>query len=124
MVIETQNKFVVSVPEDVLTENDLPELLKLLSDVVDWHGLGLVLGIPFHKLQMIESDLSVVPVGRTLRLLSCVLVEWMQNHQEATWSALVYALSSIGKRPAARRIAHEYGKCVYNGTLWLLLAKD
>ncbi len=62
-----------------------------------------------HKLQMIESDLSVVPVGRTLLLLSCVLVEWMQNHQEVTWSTLVHALSSIGKRPAAHRIAHEYG---------------
>ncbi len=101
----------------MLAEDDLPELMKLLSDVVDWYGLGLVLGIPFHKLQMIESDLSGAQVGRTLRLLSCVLVEWMQNHQEATWSTLVHALSSIGKRPAARRIAHEYGTCVYDATL-------
>ena len=101
----------------MLTENDLPELMKLLYDVVDWYGLGLVLGIPPYKLQLIESDLSGVPSGRTLRLLSCVLVEWMQNHQEATWSTLVHTLSSIGKRPSARRIALEYGMHVYDTTL-------
>ena len=105
--------FVHVVPEDVLTESDLPELMKLLFDIVDWYGLGLVLGIPYSKLQTIESDFSGAQVGRTLRLLSYVLVEWMQNHQEATWSTLVQALSSIGKRPAARRIAREYGMCMY-----------
>ena len=63
---------------------------------------------------MIESDLSGAQEGRTLRLFSRVLVEWMQNHEKATWSTLVHALSSIGNRSAARRIAHEYGMCMYD----------
>ena len=108
------SSFVHAVPEDVLIESDLPDLMKLLFDAVDWFSLGLVLEIPHSKLHIIESDCPVAQKGRTMRLLSEVLVEWIQNHpEEATWSTLVHALSAIGMRPAARRIAHQYGMCIY-----------
>ena len=111
------SSFAHAVPEDVLKDSDLPELVKQLYDVVDWFALGLVLKIPYHKLQNIESDFLGAYTGRTMRLLSCILVEWMQNHQEeATCSTLVHALSAIGKRPAARRITHKYGTCLYGVT--------
>ena len=84
--------------------------MECLASVVEWFGLGIFLRIPHSQLQMIESDCPVASAGRTRRLLSDVLAEWIQNHQEeAKWSNLVYALSAIGKRAIARKIAHEYG---------------
>ena len=83
--------------------------MERLADVVDWFSLGIFLRIPHPQLQIIENDCPAVSVGRTRRLLSDMLAEWIQNHhEEAKRSNLIYALSAIGMRAVARRIAHEY----------------
>ena len=80
-----------------------------LADVVDWFSLGLFLRIPHPQLQRIKSDCPPTS-GRSRRLLSEVLAEWIQNHQEeAKWSNLVGALSAIGMRAVARKVEQEYG---------------
>ena len=102
--------FHFAVPEDLLTKWDLPELMVCLADVVDWFSLGLFLRIPHPQLQRIESDCPPTSVGRSRRLLSEVLAEWIQNHQEEVkWSNLVGALSAIGMRAVACKVAQEYG---------------
>ena len=81
-----------------------------LASVVDWFSLGIFLRIPHPELHIIENDCPAKSRGRTRRLLSDVLAEWIQNHhEEAKRSNLVYALSAIGMRAVACKIAHEYG---------------
>ena len=95
--------------------------MEQLYDVVDYFSLGLFLHIPFSKIQIIESDFPVAQVGRTQKLLSHILVEWMRNHQEeATWSTLVDALPKINMTSTARRIVCKYGMCTYNVVLTLI----
>ena len=110
IIFKMSPPYTFAVPEDLLKEWDLPDLMERLASVVEWFGLGIFLRIPRSQLLMIESDCPTISVGRTRRLLSDVLAEWIQNHhEEAKWSNLVYALSAIGMRAVARKIAHEYG---------------
>ena len=111
IIFKMSPPYTFAVPEDLLTEWDLPELMECLASVADWFTLGIFLRIPHSQLEIIESGCLVASSARRIRrLLSDMLAEWIQNHQEeAKWSNLVYALSAIGKRAVARKIAHEYG---------------
>ena len=74
-----------------------------LQDVVDWVPFGLQLGIKMPKLKAIKVDYPTTAERRTQ-----MLYEW-QNNVIPTWSAVVQALSGIGMRSLASKLAQKHG---------------
>ncbi len=96
-------------------ENNIASVLGSIIEVTDWMSLGLLLGLPSHKLVRISQD------GRE-RLQRMVSL-WLDSGT-ASWRALVQALFDplITEAVLARRISKEHrllesSNCMHNQSI-------
>ena len=82
---------------------DVQVLSSELTTVVDWHKLGLNLGIPKHELDKIERDYRLNDRQR-LEMLHL----WLRHTPYATWEDVVSALQQMGENMVAERIRQKY----------------
>ena len=102
--IHVQKGSVLAMSGRPITDLKLPELKDLvivMRGVVEWHDLGLQLGLPESKLALIDKH----PVEDRLRMM---LSEWLQYDPEASWEKLATALNKIGKNAIAANIRREF----------------
>ena len=91
--------------ERLTSDLKLPELKDLViavRGVVEWHDLGLQLGLPDATLRLI--GLHPDTEGHLRMMLS----EWLQFDPGASWEKLVTALSKIGKNTIAANVRREF----------------
>ena len=88
--------------EEVLTENDLMDIIDALKEgeftTSDWHSLGLRLKIRNDDLKNIETDYNKVD-----RCLTECIVKWIKM-SKATYTGLAEALEKMGEKAAADHI--------------------
>ena len=84
----------------------LHQLLVNLNDAVEWFLLGIYLDIP-------ESDLEKIKYENPCSVTDCkreMLSTWLRRNPQPTWAVIVTALSDIGRRSLAYKIALKYGR--------------
>ena len=77
----------------------------MLMEVLDWHTLGIKLGIPDHSLAEIRINYSAYGIGRQKQEL---ITKWLEYDTEASWDKLANALKEMGKHVAANKIWNAY----------------
>ena len=77
----------------------------MLMEVLDWHTLGVKLGIPDHSLAEIQINYSAYGIGRQKQEM---ITTWLQYDTEASWDKLANALKEMGKHVAAAKIWNVY----------------
>ena len=77
----------------------------MLTEVSDWHTLGIKLGIPDHSLREIRINYSAYGIGRQKQEM---ITKWLEYDTEASWDKLANALKEMGKRVAASKIWNTY----------------
>ena len=78
----------------------LKDLSNALDSVMDWHLLGVKLGIKAHELETIEKNYH----GDNVRCKHEMLGRWLQNAKLPTWKAVADALCQMGKHAVASKI--------------------
>ena len=90
--------------------DDLQELLSILEEVIEWHQLGLYLGVKESALETVDAEFrNLMDAKREMLKL------WLkQDHQilndaglGATWRSLIKALRSMEYNVLAKRIEDE-----------------
>ena len=81
----------------------LQNLTSDLWSVVNWHSLGLLLGVPPSELRRIELDF----ISNSERKKSEMLYWWLRNKQ-ASWHDIVKALHESGEHRLADTIREKY----------------
>ena len=82
----------------------LKELSNELDSVVDWHLLGVKLGMEPHELGTIEKNYY----GDSVRCKHEMLVCFLQTAKRPTWEAVANALCLMGKHTVALRIRTKH----------------
>ena len=82
----------------------LPQLLTELFEVVEWYEFGIHLGVPVSDLEEIKCENDKVRERRREMLST-----WLRRSLEPTWVTIVNALSTIGRRNLAHKMALKYG---------------
>ena len=75
--------------------------------MLDWHTLGIKLGLPDHKLREIEINYSVHGLDRQRHEM---ISSWLNYDTEASWDKLASALKEMGMHVAANKIAGNVGR--------------
>ena len=93
----------------------LKELSNALDLVVDWHSLGVKLGLEDHELSTIEKNFHAMGIERCKHEM---LGRWLRNAKLATWKAIADALQQMGEHRVASKILNKHcissnstGKC-------------
>ena len=81
------------------------QLVEAVSNVPDWHGLGLQLGIAMCKLRELEMSYHVYGVKR---LKAEMFDIWLKNSPNASWGDLIAALRAMGEHTVAGDIEAVY----------------
>ena len=89
----------------------LKELSNALHSVVDWHSLGVKLGLEDHKLGTIEKDFHA---GGNERCKHEMLSVWLRNDKLPTWKAVADALQQMGEQKVALKILNKH--CISSNT--------
>ena len=94
--------------EKHVVPDDIEDLMNLLSGVKDWFSLGIWLGVPIPRLHDIEHNF---PGEENLqRRLSEVVITWINAcPKKATWTTPVEALTEMGRRKNAQKVAQKGG---------------
>ena len=82
----------------------LKKLSNALDSVMDWHLLGVKLGIKAHELEAIEKNYH----GDIVRCKHEMLGRWLQNAKLPTWKAVADALCWMGKHAIALKIRKQH----------------
>ena len=85
----------------------LKDLVIQLDEVVDWFKLGILLDISSSKLKRIRADHRETNACKTE-----MLVMWMEQTTNASWTTVVRALVGIRMETLAQNIAAKYGESV------------
>ena len=87
--------------------SDLVPVLKAIISVVDWHSLGLELGLEKYQLDIIDHDNR----GKVEDCKKAMISLWLDT-DKASWQCLVRALVSplVGKTDLAVEIAKQQSK--------------
>ena len=87
--------------------SDLVPVLKAIISVVDWHSLGLELGLEKYQLDIIDHDNR----GKVEDCKKAMISLWLDT-DKASWQCLVRALVSplVGKTDLAVEIAKQHPK--------------
>ena len=93
----------ISLPTATATPT-LQELSNVLAQVVDWHSLGVKLGVKAHELGTIEKNYH----GDVVRCKHEMLNHCLRNAKLPTWKVVADALSLMGEREAALKIQTQY----------------
>ena len=80
-------------------------LVEAVSDVTDWHTLGLKLGLTMSQLSGIHVTYHVYGVGR---LKAEMFNVWLKSSPNASWTDLITALKSMNEHRVAGDIAARY----------------
>ena len=91
-------------PSAVTTMPTLTELSNELDSVVNWHSLGVKLGVEDHELTTIERDFH----GDSVRCKHEMLSRWLRNAKQPTWKTVVDALCLMGEHAVALKIREKY----------------
>ena len=83
--------------------------------MVDWHQLGIQLGIPISKLSKIEEDYH-----KNERRKTETLFLWLRCTPNASWGDVVKALRRMGENRVAENIAKS--KLYYRGINQIMAA--
>jgi len=81
---------------------DVLSLSNELTEVVDWHQLGIQLGIPVSELSNIEADYH-----KNERRKTETLSLWLRRTPNASWEHVVKALRQMGEKRVAENIAES-----------------
>ena len=85
-----------------ITESYLKHVHQCLSKVaIHWYTIGIYLGIPKSKLDIIEVSYS--DISRRLMEMICT---WIRNSKNCTWRALSIALCDCGHIESANSVRH------------------
>ena len=88
----------------------LKELSDELYSVVDWHSLGVKLGLKDHELSTIEKNFR----GDNELCKDKMLARWLRSAELPTWTAVVDALQLMGERNIALKMLHKH--CISSNT--------
>ena len=80
-------------------------LVEAVTDVTDWHTLGLKLNLTMSQLEDIRVTYHVYGLGV---LKARVFDGWLKSSPSASWSDLVSALKSMNEHRVASDIAARY----------------
>ena len=97
---EVQARNATEMVTDVL---DVLTLSSGLATVINWHQLGLNLGLPKHELDKIERDYQ----GNDRQRLK-MLDKWLKQMPSAVWANVVSALKQMGENRVAENIHQKY----------------
>ena len=86
----------------------IKDLVSELHDVVSWFQLGIYLDISLSELMKIRADHR----EKTDDCKTEMLVTWLRQSTQASWSAVVRALVGIRMRALAQKVAVKYGEPV------------
>ena len=89
----------------------LKELSNALDSVVDWHLLGVKLGLEDHELSTIEKNFHAVGNERCKHEM---LGRWLRNAKLATWKAVADALQLMGEQKVALKMLNKH--CISSNT--------
>ena len=82
----------------------LKELSNELDSVVDWHSLGIKLGMKAHELKTIEENCR----GNDERCKHEMLSRWLRSSKHPTWKAVATALDQMEKHEIASKIYKKH----------------
>ena len=82
-------------------------LVEAVSNVTDWHTLGLKLGLTMSQLSGINITNHVHGVGR---LKAEMFNAWLKSSPNASWADLITALKSMNEHRVANEIAVHYSR--------------
>ena len=88
-------------PSDLKLE--LKDVVVAVWDVIEWHDLGLQLGLPENLLRSIEVDHP--NIGDRRRMM---LSKWLEFDPEASWEKLIAALMTIRKKDVTENIKRQF----------------
>ena len=94
----------ISLTPTVPATPTLKELSNALDSVVDWHFLGVKLGVKGHQLKIIEKNHH----GDNVRCKHEMLSHWLQSAKLPTWKAVVNALCRMGIHTVASQIQRKH----------------
>ena len=80
-------------------------LLEAVSNVTDWHGLGLKLGLTMSQLRGIELTYHMHGQGR---LKAEMFDVWLKSSPNASWADLVRALEAMDMYRVASNVRAAY----------------
>ena len=83
----------------------IKDLVCELHDVIWWFQLGIYLDISPSELMKIRADLRETEDCKTE-----MLVTWLRQTSNASWSTVVRALVGMRMGALAQRVALKYGK--------------
>ena len=78
----------------------LKDLSNALDSVMDWHLLGVKLGIKAHELETVEKSYH----GDKHEILG----RWLQNAKLPTWKAVAVALCQMGNHAVVSKIRKKH----------------
>ena len=79
----------------------LKNIDQVLTEVVDWHTLGIKLDLPDQTLKKIEIDYSASGTDRQRQEMISI---WLKHDPEQSWSKLASALEETGNNTLAAKI--------------------
>ena len=85
---------------------NLKELSNALDAVVDWHTLGVKLGVKSYQLHQIEYDYPHDGPRCKTEMLACCL----RSGNPPTWKKVVDALCRMGEHRSAHKIRRKHLK--------------
>ena len=91
-------------PDPPLT---VKELMAAVSDVHDWHALGIQLDLKMSQLKNIHVTYHVDGVER---MKAEMFNMWLKNCLNASWPDLIAALKTIGEGSVASEIEASYSR--------------
>ena len=74
---------------------------------MDWHTLGIKLGLPVYTLKEIESNYSMHGLDRKRHEM---ISTWLECDTEASWDKLAHTLKEMGMHVTAKKIAGNVGR--------------
>ena len=86
----------------------IKDLISELHDVISWFQLGIYLDISPSELMKIRADHR----EKTDACKTEMLVTWLRQSTDASWSTVVRALVGIRMGSLAQKIAVKYGESV------------
>ena len=86
----------------------MKELTEALREVVDWHQLGVLLGIKPFRLQEVRMNHPHDAHHCKVAMLD----GWLRSDVEASWEKLAQALEKMDQAPVAMAIRDKYGRDV------------
>ena len=92
-------------PPTALATPTLKELSNALDSVVNWHLLGVKLGLEDHELRAIDHDFHGDGIERCKHEM---LSHWLRNAKLPTWKAVADALQLMGEHAVSLKIQAKY----------------